>query len=78
LGSDLKRPSACELPNLDLIRKSLVAAVDLKKGTLLTRAMIEIKRPRGGIEPRDLERVVGRTLARDVNEDAPLGWDDLA
>jgi N-acetylneuraminate synthase len=78
LGSDVKRPSPCELPNLDLIRKSLVAAAPLAKGTVLTRQMIEIKRPRGGIEPRDLERVVGRTLARDVEEDAPLGWDDLA
>ncbi len=78
LGSEVKRPSECELANLDLIRKSLVAGANLGKGTRLTRQMIEIKRPRGGIEPRDLDRVVGRVLARDVEEDAPLTWEDLA
>lgn len=78
LGSAIKRPSACELPNLHLIRKSLVAAANLKKGTCLTREMIEIKRPQGGIEPGDLSKVLGLTLTRDVEEDAALTWEDFA
>lgn len=77
LGSEVKRPSACELPNLHLIRKSLVAAKSLKKGTRLTREMIEIKRPQGGIEPCDLDKVVGLTLTRDVEEDALLTWKEF-
>jgi N-acetylneuraminate synthase/N,N'-diacetyllegionaminate synthase len=78
LGCSRKQPAACEQPNLPLIRKSLVAAADLGAGTLLTRPMIEIKRPLGGIAPRDLEHVLGRSLRRAVAEDMPITWDDLA
>jgi N,N'-diacetyllegionaminate synthase len=78
LGSPIKQPSACELPNLQLIRKSLVAARDLTRGTQLAREMIEIKRPAGGIQPADLAKVIGRTIIRDLGEDVLLQWDDLA
>jgi sialic acid synthase SpsE len=77
LGSGLKQPAACEAANLPLVRKSLVAAGDLAAGTRLERGMIEIKRPLGGIEPRDLARIVGRTLRRAVAEDMPITWEDL-
>jgi N-acetylneuraminate synthase len=77
LGSPLKQPAPCEMPNLALIRKSLVAARSLKKGTRLTRDLIEMKRPLGGIEPMDLEKVLGLTLTKDVEEDMFLTWQDL-
>jgi N,N'-diacetyllegionaminate synthase len=78
LGSPIKQPQPCELPNLELIRKSLVASRDLAKGTRLTRDMIEIKRPAGGIVPADLGKVIGLKINRDLGEDAPLEWQDLA
>jgi N-acetylneuraminate synthase len=78
LGSPLKRPVPCERDNLPLIKKSLVAARDLREGSRLTRDMIEIKRPQGGIEPADLDKVIGLTLRRDVEEDAPITWHDFA
>ncbi|HME44444.1 MAG TPA: N-acetylneuraminate synthase [Syntrophorhabdales bacterium] len=77
LGSPFKQPAPCELQNLALIRKSLVAARNLRKGVKLTRDMIEIKRPRGGIEPSDLDKVLGRTLNKDIDEDMFLTWKDL-
>ncbi|HZM44610.1 MAG TPA: N-acetylneuraminate synthase family protein [Burkholderiales bacterium] len=77
LGSGLKVPAPCELPNLPLIRKSLVAARDLPAGAELTRDMIEIKRPLGGIEPGDLRRVLGRRLKAAVKEDMPITWNDV-
>ncbi|HBE77703.1 MAG TPA: N-acetylneuraminate synthase [Firmicutes bacterium] len=78
LGSPLKKPSPCEIANLPFIRKSLVAAVDLQQGSVLSREMIEIKRPLGGIEPGDLPKIIGRTLKNAVREDAPITWEDLA
>lgn len=77
LGSGIKEPVACELPNLPLIRKSLVAACDLPKGTTLTRDMIEIKRPEGGIAPVDLHKVLGSVLKNDVLEDELIRWEDV-
>lgn len=78
LGSPVKQPAPCEIANRPLIKKSLVAACALTKGTRLTREMIEIKRPMGGIEPMDLDKVIGLTLHRDIEEDALITWQDLA
>ncbi len=78
LGSGTKRPAPCELANLPLIRKSLVAARNLSKGTALARDLSEIKRPQGGIAPCDLDKVLGLRLTRDIEEDAPITWNDFA
>lgn len=77
MGSPIKQPAPCELANRPLIKKSLVAARSLGKGTRLTREMIEIKRPMGGIEPADLDKIIGLTLSCDVEEDALIRWRDL-
>ena len=39
--------------------------------------MVEIKRPQGGIEPGELDGILGRRLRVDIDEDAPLRWEDL-
>jgi N-acetylneuraminate synthase len=78
LGSPVKRMSPGEASNLPLIRKSLVAGTDLKQGTRLSREMIEIKRPMGGIEPGDLHKIIGRTLKNNIQADALIKWGDLA
>ncbi len=77
-GDGIKRPMPCENANLPLIRRSLVAGSNLAKGATLTRAMIEIKRPADGIDPRRLHEAIGRKLARDLREDEPIRWSDLA
>jgi len=58
-------------------RRSLVAGRALRAGVVLTEDMIALKRPAGGIEPADLERVVGRVLRRELAPDEPLAWEDL-
>jgi len=78
LGDGVKRAAPCEIPNRALVRKSLVAARDLAPGTCLTRDMVEIKRPEGGIAPGDLGRTLGRRLRCAVEEDRPIRWEDLA
>jgi N-acetylneuraminate synthase/N,N'-diacetyllegionaminate synthase len=58
-------------------RKSVVAARRVPAGTVLTAEMLAIKRPGGGIEPGQLERLVGRRIARDIPADTVLTWDML-
>jgi sialic acid synthase SpsE len=58
-------------------RRSLIAARDLRAGTVLDRDMITIKRPGFGIAPKDLDHVIGRTLKVSVEEDDVLTWDML-
>ena len=78
LGRPIKEPSLCEMPNLDLIRKSLVTSRALARGSRLTRDMLEIKRPAGGVLPADLSKVIGLTINKDLGEDVLLQWGDLA
>ena len=78
LGDGRKVPVSCEIPNIPLIRKSLVAARGLRAGQRIERDMIEIKRPEGGIAPGDLTKILGLTLTRDVGEDMPVRWEDFA
>ena len=59
-------------------RQSVVARKDLQAGTVLTREMLCVKRPGSGIPAADLERVVGRALAREVKGNSVLCWEDVA
>lgn len=78
LGDGAKRPVNCEMGNLPLIRKSLVASRSLARGTRLTRDMIEIKRPEGGIVPADLGKILGLALSCDLDVDQPITWNALS
>lgn len=77
-GDGIKQVMPCEVANRPLIRRSLVANGSLAKGQRLTRATIEIKRPAEGIDPRQLKEAIGRTLVRDLGDDEPIRWSDLA
>jgi N-acetylneuraminate synthase len=76
-GDGVKRLMPCESSNQPLIRRSLVAHGALPMGTQLNSAMVEIKRPADGIDPRRLNEVIGRKLNRDLRDDEPIRWSDL-
>ena len=58
-------------------RRSIVSAKRIKKGSIIKKEMLAIKRPGTGIYPKFLDRVVGRVTVRDINEDHPLQWRDI-
>lgn len=53
-------------------RRSIVVNQDLKAGTLLTREMLEFKRPGTGISPARINEVIGKVLINSIKEDEPL------
>lgn len=59
-------------------RQSLVLRHDCPAGHTITRDDLTIKRPGTGIPPAELPSIVGRILARPVEGDMPLMFDDLA
>ena len=61
----------------DLFQKSVAPTRPLASGTLLTRDMLTTKKPATGIAAADIERIVGRRLARAVVPDRVLNWSDL-
>ncbi|MGB0165826.1 MAG: N-acetylneuraminate synthase family protein [Luteibaculum sp.] len=59
-------------------RRSLVAAKAIKSGSVISESDLTWKRPAHGISPRDLELVVGKTAAQDIEEDAVMKWQMLS
>lgn len=72
LGDGVKGPSASEAGNVNIARKSIVAAMDISKGQIFTEANITSKRPGGGISPMEWERVVGTRAVRDFAADEAI------
>lgn len=58
-------------------RRSIVLTKKVSTGTILSRDLIDIKRPGTGISPKYLDKIIGATLVNDVNDDIPLQWSDL-
>lgn len=65
LGSGLKRPSKSEAKNIIPARKSIFAAKQIKKGTIIKDDMLAVQRPAKGLSPMLWDKVVGRKARRD-------------
>lgn len=69
MGSADKKPSASEIKNIDIARKSIVAKKNIKKGEVLTEENLDIKRPGNGISPMYWYDLLGTTAVKDFVED---------
>ena len=69
LGDGQKQPTQSELKNILVVRKSLVAAIDIKKGDLLTYKNIAIKRPGTGISPMNIGEYLNKKSAKNYLKD---------
>ena len=69
LGCKVKKPSKSEIPNIKIVRKSIVAKRTIQKGDLLTEDNLSIKRPGDGINPMRWNEVVGTVSNLDYKED---------
>ncbi len=78
LGDGRKRPSPAEEESRLLGRRSIVAAVDIRANETIAPWMLACKRPGSGLEPRFLDRVIGRTSRRNLGKDTILQWEDFA
>ncbi|MBD1386225.1 N-acetylneuraminate synthase [Mucilaginibacter rigui] len=68
-GTGLKEPSASEMKNITIARKSIIAKIDIKKGEILTEDNITVKRPGNGISPMEWDKVIGQKATRDFFAD---------
>jgi N,N'-diacetyllegionaminate synthase len=63
LGSSNKQILESEKENRNKLRKSIVANTDIPPGTVITQEMIAIKRPGGGLEPSQFNKIIGKKAA---------------
>ena len=72
LGDGVKKPSASELKNMPIARKSIVAAEAIRAGDVFTEKNITTKRPGTGISPMEWDRIPGQKAKRDFRKDEPI------
>ena len=69
LGNHLKKPSKSELKIKKLIRKSIVAKTNIKKGETFSQSNTICKRPEGGISSIYWNKVIGKKSKHDFRVD---------
>ena len=69
LGDGHKTVSESERKNMEVARKSIVAACPIRKGELLTEQNLTVKRPGIGISPMRWEEILGTHATRDFQEE---------
>ena len=72
LGTGHKTISESERKNIEIARKSIVAACPIKAGELLTEENLTVKRPGSGISPMRWNEVVGTFAVKDFEEEEPI------
>ena len=69
MGSFKKEPTVSEKQIMKYVRKSIVAKKDIEKGSIIGENMITIKRPCIGLQPADLDKIIGKKTKRNISKD---------
>jgi len=72
LGSRIKRPSKSETANIRIVRKSLVASRNIKKGEIFTEQNLTTKRPGSGLSPFKMIKFLGKRSLKNYKKDQQI------
>lgn len=72
LGDALKKPSKSEIRNMSVVRKSIVASKNIKKGEMFSELNLTAKRPGNGLSPFSLNKVLGKKSKRNFKKDQQI------
>ncbi len=68
-GDGHKRPTASELKNRDIARKSIVAAKNILAGEIFSSENLTVKRPGTGISPMLWDEIIGKKAIKNYKKD---------
>lgn len=78
LGLFERNLSSTELEQRSKMRRSVVAAIDLKAGQIIDESHLTAKRPGDGIPVSDYISLIGKTVINDISKDSMIKLSDLA
>ena len=67
-GNGKKEPQEVENKNIEIVRKSIVAKCNIKKGETLSEENLTVKRPASGISPMKWDEIIGTIAKKDYTE----------
>lgn len=76
-GDGFKKPGEQEKETKKVIRKSIVAARDIKTGEIIDENSLAIKRPGTGIPPEFIDKIISRKALTNISKDAMLNWSNF-
>lgn len=76
-GTGEKKPAESELSTREVARKSIIVNKDLKKGDVLTLDDLDVKRPGTGIAPKNIEKLTGRKLIKNLPAESVISFEDV-
>ena len=76
-GSGNKVPTKSEQRIMKNNRVSIIAMQQIPAGTIVTKEMIDIRRPGMGIQPIHFDEVIGKKAKTDISKEEPLSWEML-
>jgi sialic acid synthase SpsE/protoporphyrinogen oxidase len=76
-GDGIKRIENGEYTNINSQRKCLYVNKNLNAGDIIKREDIIIKGPAGGILPKFIDLVIGKSLQEPIESDFPITWEKL-
>ena len=68
-GSGKKEPSVSESKNKSIVRKSIVAGINILKGEIFSETNLAVKRPGTGIDPMTWDNILGTRAVKDYKQD---------
>jgi len=67
----------CEIKSRRNARRSIVAKIDIKKGTKFSTSNLIMKRPGFGISPTKISKLIGKFAKRNITADKPIFANDV-
>ena len=77
LGSGIKEPTEAEVKIAQIARKSIVSAINLSVGDILTEENITVKRPGNGISAEKYYDILGKKIKKEIPKDTVIQLEDL-
>jgi len=77
MGDGVKKTYPSEVNPITKMGKKLVCARDLPAGHMIQRGDIAIKSPGDGVQPYEMDKVIGRVISAAMKEDDDITFDVL-
>lgn len=78
LGDGVKKITKEEERIKKVVRRSIVAKMNIPKGTTITGDMLDLKRPGIGLESKHINKIVGMKAKKNIRVDERVTFDKLA
>ncbi len=77
MGDGIKKPTMEEEENKKVVRRGIIAKVDIPEGAVITEDMLDVKRPGNGLEPKYVNSLLGKRAVKNIKRNAFVMWDNF-